>query len=267
VNEPRDLDGGPLAWREFGTGDVIVFLHGLGGSRIAWEPQLRGLADGWRCVAWDMPGYGLSAPLKPLTFAAVADAVVRLLDKLHVDRAHLVGLSLGGMHALHTVLEHPDRVRSLVLADTSPAFGVDSTGRDEWIAARTARLDAGETPADIGPAVVAAITGPDFAGSGFVEATEAFARISSDSLRASCQCLVTHDVRHRLGEIESPTLVVVGALDRETPPAYSEALTAGIGPAELVVIPGVGHLTPAEAPDTFNGLVRTFLSARSNVPA
>ena len=96
-----DMDG-PLAWRERGRGAPVVFLHGLGGSRTSWEPQLAGLSAGFRCIAWDMPGYGASAPIQPLTFAGIADAVARLLDKAGVDRAHLVGESFGGMPSAPT---------------------------------------------------------------------------------------------------------------------------------------------------------------------
>ncbi len=254
-----DVDG-PIAWREAGTGAAVVFLHGLGGSRTAWEPQLEALADRWRCVAWDMPGYGASEPIVPLTFEAIADAVARLLDGLAVDTAHLCGLSFGGQHALHTALRQPDRVRSLVLADTSPAFGIDGTDPDEWRRARTDALDAGLTPADIAPRVITSVAAPGFGGPEYDRTIGAFARISSDGLRAACDCLPTHAVRGRLDEIGVPTKVIAGELDAETPLAYSELLTDGIAGASLEVIAGVGHLTPAEAPDEFNAIVRRFLS-------
>lgn len=251
---------GPLSWRESGEGDdVIVFLHGLGGSRTAWEPQLEALSDRWRCVAWDLPGYGASEPIEPLTFPAVADAVVSLLDRLGVERAHLCGLSFGGQQALHVALRHPGRVRSLVLADTSPAFGLDGSDPEAWRRSRTDALDAGRTPADMAAGIVDAIAGPDFAGPERDRTIAAFARIPASGLRAAVDCLPTHDVRAELAGIAAPALVVVGELDRETPLAYSRALADGLPDARLEVIPGVGHLTPAEAPDRFNQLVRAFL--------
>ncbi len=256
---PLDIDASPLAWRELGRGDAIVFLHGLGGSRLAWEPQLRSLADTWRCVAWDMPGYGDATPLGSLTFPAIADAVARLLDAIEVDQAHLCGLSFGGQHALHTALAHPDRVASLVLADTSPAFGLDGTDPDEWKRERLGQLDAGVTPAEMAETVIRSIAGPDLSEDPLAEAVAAFGRISSDGLRAACECLPTHDVRDRLGDISAPTLVIAGELDRETPLEYSELLVEGIAGAQLAVIDGVGHLTPTEAPKRFNTLVRDFL--------
>lgn len=256
----RDVDGA-IAWREAGDGDVLLFLHGLGGSRTAWEPQIEGLSDRWRCVAWDMPGYGASSPVNPLSFEAIADAIAGLLDRLGADSAHLCGLSFGGHHALHAALRHPDRVRSLVLANTSAAFGGDGTDPDQWRRERTEMIDAGLKLADIAPPVIDSITAPGFDGFERDRTIAAFARIPEAGFRAACQLLPTHDVRHRLGEVTAPTLVIVGELDEETPPAYSEEIQAAIANSRLEVIPRVGHISPAEAPQAFNQLVGEFLGS------
>lgn len=242
--------------------DTIVFLHGLGTTRTGWEPQLEDLSDTWRCVAWDMPGYGSSQPLaEPLSFAALGDSVATLLDQLRVETAHLVGLSFGGMHALHAALRHPGRVSSLTLADTSPAFGADgTTTRDEWIAARLSTIDGGATPADIAPAVLSGIAGPDFGGELLDLGVASMSRISSDGLRAAVHLLPDHDVRADLERITAPTLVVVGELDTETPPAFAQELADGITGATFVEIPKAGHLTPLEAPATFNHTLRSFIA-------
>ncbi|MCY4425274.1 MAG: alpha/beta hydrolase [Acidimicrobiaceae bacterium] len=254
-----DVDG-PLAWRECGRGDPVVFLHGLGGSRTSWEPQLSGLSGEFRCIAWDMPGYGASDPVAPLTFTAIADAVVRLLDDAGVDRAHLVGESFGGMHALHTALRRPERVARLVLANTSPAFGLDGTDPVAWRAGRLAPLDAGLAPADIAEDVLTSIAGPTLGDDALTMRVAGFARIQAAGLRAAVECLPAHDVRDRLGAIASPALVVAGGLDAETPVAYSRILTDGLANAELIVLDGVGHLAASEVPQTFNRLVRDFLN-------
>jgi pimeloyl-ACP methyl ester carboxylesterase len=258
---PTDVLGGPIAYREAGSGPPVLFLHGLGGSRLAWEPQLEALADDHRCIAWDMPGYGHSRPLDDLTFAAVADAVVDLLDRLGLDRVDVIGLSFGGHHALHLALAHPARVRRLVLADTSASFGDDGTDAEAWKRQRLDSLDDGLTPADMAPAVIDAITAPGFDGLERTRTIAAFAGIPVAGLRSAVHCLPTHDVRDRLGDVSAPTLVIVGELDTETPVEYAETLAAGIPAAELRVIPAVGHLTPAEAPVEFNALVRAFLAA------
>lgn len=255
-----DVDGVPVAWREAGSGPVVLLLHGLGGSRTAWEPQLGALAAQWRAVAWDQPGYGASAPVEPLTFPILADAVVALLDTLGVDRAPLVGLSFGGMVALHAALTHPDRVAGLALVDTSPAFGLDGTDPDEWRRLRLDPLDRGVTPAEMAEDVLRSVAGPD-AGDGVVaEAAAAMARVPAAGLRAAVECLPTHDVRHRLGEITAPTLVVVGEADHETPLTYSELLAAGIPGARLEVVAGAGHLSNLERPEEVNRLLGSFLT-------
>ena len=143
---PRDGVAGSIGIRSDGDGPPVLFLHGLGGTRAAWEPQLESLSPDFRCIAWDMPGYGVSAPLPaPLTFEAIADAAAQLLDDLDIARADIVGLSFGGQQALHLALRHPDRIRRLVLADTSARFGADGTDVDEWKQLRLAPLDDGRT--------------------------------------------------------------------------------------------------------------------------
>lgn len=214
---------------------------------------------GFRCIAWDMPGYGESSPIESLTFPTIADAAIRLLDLLDLDQAHVVGLSFGGQQALHLALEHPGRVDRLVLADTSAVFGADGTDIEAWKRLRLDPLDAGVTPADMAEGVIDAITAPGFAGPERTLAIDAFARIPSRGLRASVECLPTHDVRDRLGSIAAHTLVIVGEHDDETPLPYSQYLASQIPDTRLEVIPGVGHLTPSEAPSTFAHLVADFL--------
>jgi 3-oxoadipate enol-lactonase len=256
-----DVDGGPLAWREAGRGEVVVLLHGLGGSRTAWEPQLAALGDHRRAVAWDLPGYGASPSLDgPLSFPALADAVTRLLDSLGVDWAHVVGLSLGGMIAQHTALLHPERVRSLALLATSPAFGLDGTRPEEWRAARTAPLDAGRAPGDDAVDIVTAIAGPGISPGAVAAQAAAMGRISGPALRRAIDCLVTHDLRSRLHEIHAPALVMTGELDAETPPAYGRALAEALPSATFRLVPRAGHLLPAEAPDLVNAALAEHLT-------
>ena len=251
---------GDVAWREAGSGPPIVFLHGLGGTRVAWGAQMRGLSDRYRCIAWDMPGYGDSAPLAPLTYEGIAERLIVLLDTLELDTVDLVGLSFGGMHALHTVLGYPDRVGRMVLADTSPAFGMDGTKADDWIAERLAPIEAGGSPADAAEYVVDAITSVTLSGQIRSETIEAFAQISPHGFEAAVRCLPTNDIRARLNEIEHECLVIVGERDEETPIAYAATLADGLANGQLQIIEAVGHLTPAEAPGEFNQLVANFFS-------
>jgi len=259
----RDHVGATVAWREAGEGDPVVFLHGLGGTRIAWGAQLRELSKSFRCIAWDMPGYGDSAPLDPLAYRGIADRLITLLDLLELESVDVVGLSFGGMHALHTALAYPERIRRMVLADTSPAFGMDGTKPDDWINTRLAPIRAGGTPADAAEAVIDAITAVPLTGQIRNETVGAFSQISPAGFEAAVRCLPHNDIRSRLHELAHKCLVIVGEHDEETPVAYATALADGLADAELRVIAGAGHLTPAEAPVEFNKLVADFLGAEA----
>ncbi|MFM7044141.1 MAG: alpha/beta fold hydrolase [Ilumatobacteraceae bacterium] len=260
----RERSAGGFGWRESGTGGAgnaddgatMVLLHGLMGSRLSWEPQLAALGAACRVVAWDAPGYGMSVPLAGhADFAAFADAVARLLDVLDVERAHLVGLSFGGMIAQYVARRHPSRLATLSLLSTSPKFGLDGTSPDAWRRSRLAALDAGERPVDLAPRVLASIAGPGIGEEALAGQVAAAALVPSSALRVAVDVLVTHDSRPWLGELAAPTVVLVGEADRETPVDYAQAIASSVSGASLHVIAGAGHLLNVEAPDEVNALI------------
>jgi 3-oxoadipate enol-lactonase len=258
----RDRDDRPVAWREAGPpdGELAVLLHGLGGSRIAWEPQLTSLSTaGYRAAAWDMPGYGASAPPREWTFDALAGAAATWIRGFGLGAAHVVGLSMGGMVALHLALAEPRMVRSLALCDTSPAFGFDGvTTAETWVEARLAPIRDGATPASIAAGVIGSIMAPGATAVG--AATAAMARIDPDAFAGAVRCLPSHDVRDRLAEIAAPTLVIVGELDRETPPSYARHLADRIATSRYVEIAGAGHISNLERPTQFDAALLDFLA-------
>ena len=257
--EPRDVRGVAIAWRESGSrgaDEVVLLLHGLGGSRISWEAQLADLGRRALVAAWDLPGYGASPPLAgPTTFPALADAVVAWADELGVGRVHLVGISFGGMIAQYAAAAHPERIASLTLLATSPKFGLDGTEPEAWRAARLAPLDAGQEPIDFADRVLGALAGPNITAEAMAGQRAAMARITSTALRRSIDCLVTHDSRGVLSQIGAPTAVLVGGLDDETPVAYAQAIVDLVPGATLEVVPGAGHLLNVEAPDAVDAAI------------
>ncbi|MEY4606308.1 MAG: hypothetical protein RLY45_1068 [Actinomycetota bacterium] len=253
-----ERSAGGFGWRESGHGDgpPVVLLHGLMGSRLSWEPQLSALGTCCRVISWDAPGYGMSAPLAGRAgFESVADAVAGFLDMLEVERAHLVGLSFGGMIAQHVAHRHPARLATLALLATSPKFGLDGTSPDDWRRSRLAALDAGQQPADLAPRVLRSIGGPGISEAALAGQIAAAALVPASALRASVEMLVTHDSRAWLGSLTVPTVIAVGELDHETPIAYAQSIAASMHDAPLHVIPGAGHLLNVEAPDEVTGLI------------
>ncbi|HEX7006478.1 MAG TPA: alpha/beta hydrolase, partial [Alphaproteobacteria bacterium] len=175
---------------------TVVFLHGVGGDRHSWAPQLEVFSRRFRAVAWDAPGYGASAPLQPMTFPGLAASLLALLDDLEVDKAHLVGQSFGGMIAQEFAATYPARVRSLVLAATSPAFGRrDGDFQKRFIADRLAPLDAGRSMAELAEGIIGALVGDDPDPDGRKAAVASMSRVSPDTYRASMLCIVGFDRR------------------------------------------------------------------------
>lgn len=254
----RDVDAAPVFWREAGPENahahtpVALLLHGLGGSRIGWEPQLAALSTTHRVIAWEAPGYGGSAPVTACTFDAYVDAVGALMDEVSPDKPiDLVGMSFGGMIAQYATALAPERIRSLTLLCTSPKFGLDGTDPDEWRAARLAGLEQMGSPAAAAPLILPSLVGPNGAHV-LPEAIAAMGRVPLAGLLDSLSTIASHDSRALLPAIVTPTLVLVGELDDETPVSYGQAIVDLLPNGRLEVIPGVGHLLNLEAEDAVN---------------
>lgn len=239
-------------------------LHGVGGGAAAWTRQLDAFAAaGYLAVAWDAPGYGATPPIEPYDVAGVARALERLLDALPARRRVLVGHSMGGMIAQEAIAAFPAKVDGLVLSATSPAFG--KPGGDwqrEFLAQRLGPLDAGRTMADLAPALVAGMVGPDAESAGVTLATGVMARVSSDTYRSALRAIVGFDRRDALAAIRVPTLALAGERDPAAPPAVMEKMAARIAGAEYRVLAGCGHLANLERPRAFNDVVLDWLARR-----
>jgi pimeloyl-ACP methyl ester carboxylesterase len=235
-------------------------LHGIGSCADAFEPQFP-LADrtGHRLVAWDAPGYRHSAdPASAPGVDGWADAAAEVIGGLGVDSVDLLGVSWGGVISTRLTLRHPGLVRSLVLADSSVGSGTEPHIADA-MRSRASAVD------ELGLDEFARRRSPMLLTQGAPRAlVDDVARLMVDSVRMpsyqwAVDAMADTDHTSRLGEIRCPTLVVVGADDRVTPPKLSDRLVQGISGAELAVIPAAGHLANQERPDDFNAVVADFL--------
>jgi 3-oxoadipate enol-lactonase len=250
-----------IAYDIGGHGPLVVFLHGIGGNRRNWEGQVDYFGARFCAVAWDARGYGASDDSPhSLRFRDYADDLARLLDHLDAARAHLVGLSMGGMILQDFYSRHPDRVATLSLVDTSVGFGsVSQEVRRDFLARRLEPLERGLTPADIAPAVVEVLVAKDATPEARQRMRASMEALRIDSYKQALHAIVTTDFRAVLPHIHVPTLVIVGEEDVVTPPSDSEFLAQNIPSATLVTIPGAGHLTNIEKPQAFNAALETFL--------
>jgi 3-oxoadipate enol-lactonase len=236
----------------------VVFIHGLGGDHSMWLYQVPAFAARFPTITIDLRGHGHSTrPAADFGVADMAADVVRLLRALGAERAHLVGLSLGGMVAQQFALDFPLATASLVLADTlcgTPA-GFESVMRDAF-----------RFIEENGMAAVAQ-TRITNAFSDAVDPTmrdyliDRVAQNDKAAYVRAARSAFGFSVCDRLAEITAPTLVVIGDQDRVTPPALSEDIAARIPGARLARIAGAGHISNIERPEEFNRVVLAFLDS------
>jgi 3-oxoadipate enol-lactonase len=248
-----------ITYDDRGSGDqLVICLHGIGGDTTSFQPQLDGLNVG-RVIAWNMPGYGGSEAIDPVTFAALADKLAMFLDALGLPRAHLLGQSIGGMLALEMAFLYPDKVASLALIATTSAFGGrDDRFKDQFIAARLKPLDAGKTLANLASDFVPEIVGPIATDAVIQAAIKSMAAVPEDTYRAIIRCLVTFNRRADIENLTIPTCLIAGEHDQNAPAKTMARMADKIPNAEYHEIEGAGHLINLEAGAATNAILRKF---------
>ena len=238
----------------------LVFLHGIGGAARAWRGQLEFFGDRYRAIAWDMPGYGGSAPLTAVSIAALADALRDFLQQAGATKPVLVGHSIGGMIVQQLLAQSPDIAGAVVLAQTSPAFGKpDGDWQKSFLAARLGPLDRGETMASLAPVLVKELVGDDPDETGMALARDCMACVPEATYRATMLALMGFDQRNALKNIAVPTLVLSGSKDKNAPAPMMAKMASHIPSARYVELEGAGHLVNLERPGAFNAALDQFL--------
>jgi 3-oxoadipate enol-lactonase len=241
---------------------ALVFLHGIGGAARAWRGQLDFFKGRYRTIAWDMPGYGGSAPLSTVSIAALADALHDFLQQVGATKPIIVGHSIGGMIVQQLLAKNPAIAGAVVLAQTSPAFGKpDGDWQKAFIAARLGPLDRGETLVSLAPALVKELVGADPDRGGIELARDCMASVPEATYRATMLALMGFDLRNALENIAVPTLVLSGSKDNNAPAPMMARMASYIPSAKYVELEGVGHLANLERPMAFNAALDRFLKA------
>ena len=256
-----DVNETKLYYEMAGTGAPVVLLHGLSLDTRMWDGQFATLAADYRVVRYDARGHGKSVPAPDAPYSNSED-LCGLLDCLAIERAHLVGLSMGGRTVIDFIVDNPDRALSLVPVDA--AFGgfhpitnirdrlgvIITTANDISV---DAALDLWMADELFGPAV----DNPVSAGplKEIVGAYSGWHWTSGVKGLDSDQSAI-----QSLGSISVPTLVIVGELDLPDFRATADVMAEKIPGASKVVMPGVGHMSNMEDPAGFNTILRDFLS-------
>jgi len=255
------IDNASIAFDDVGSGFPVVFLHAFPLNRTMWDPQVSALVAECRCIAIDTRGAGDSPPTPPYSVDRFADDVAGVLDTLQIERAVIVGLSIGGYTSFALWRRHRHRIRALVLADTRA--GADTA---EQAARRRALIEVAETQGSsaVANAMIASLVGsttrdkrPDI----YDSVHRMIAQAPAEGIVGSIEALLNRpDSTETCATIDVPTLIVVGDEDVATPPSEARALQRLIPHSRLEVLGQAGHLSNLERPAAFNTVVSEFLA-------
>jgi 3-oxoadipate enol-lactonase len=250
-----------IHFEESSAGDALLFLHGLGSCGQDWLLQMPVFRPTFRVIAPDLHGHGQTdKPRKRVSIAQMTADVVCLLDALGVERAHVVGLSMGGCVAQQLALDDPARVRSLTLVNTFARFDPGAPGNAIPLGIRLGVLSVLGLPAQARFVAARMFPKPEQA----QLRTLAAERIASNDLATYIRLLLAlgvFNVTRRLGEIACPTLVIASDRDTTVPLRAKKFLAEHIRGARFEMIADSGHATPIDQPEAFNRLVMNFVES------
>ena len=240
---------------------VVTLAHPLGATLEMWDAQVAALLPRYRALRYDIRGHdGSEVPPGPYTLEHMAGDLLALLDALGIRETHFVGLSMGGLIGMTAALAFPDRIRRLVLCDTTAQYGpavegmwherlrvAETEGMTETLIERTMAIWFTAKFREQHPTQVDRVRA-------MLRATD------PRGYAASIRAIGFVNLTPRLGAIRSPTLVIVGEQDTGTPPAMAEVLHGKIPGARLAILPGAMHCSAVEEAEAFNRAVGEFLA-------
>ncbi len=261
----RRTGGRPaIAYTQCGQGpQTVFFLHGIGGNKDNWREQLHDFAaHGWRAVAWDVRGYGDSDDYEgEFLFEEISADLLRLMEAVGVQRAHFVGLSMGGRILMDFAARHPEKVNRLVICCAFPSFGeaLSEAQREDYLRLRREPLLAGRSFQELAPQLIASLAGPDVRPSTYEALHASICRLRVTSYLKALKAAAYFDRMREIRDIAAPTLLLYAENDRLTPPEMGKQVQSMMPNAVLRVLPRCGHLMNLEAGEAFNQAVRAFL--------
>ena len=245
-----------------GSGQLVMFLHGNGFSRLDWRDHVADFACQFTAAAWDARGHGDSDDYEgPYRFADVCDDLLRVLDHLKSDRTHLVGHSMGGRVVLEFQNRYPDRVKSVVFAGTSAKR--EPKLSDEELAIRRARrvtpLRNGADLRQIALDNTRRYLAKGASAKVFEQVSSRLATVRRESYAKTLETVVSYTDFPEYSTVTAPCLVLTGSEDPQATPDYAREVAAQIPGAKLVLIPGAGHMVNMEQSASFSAAVMDFV--------
>lgn len=256
-----DID---LFYEVHGSGEPVIFVHGLGADRLAWMFQVKHLRDGFQVIVFDNRDAGRSSrSQKVYDISQLANDTIALIDALEIERCHLVGASMGGSIAQQVALRASERLASLSLLCTfhsvDPAMRAATRAWAEiyravprekfiraWFPMIYSRKFQTEHPEMVEKLMQFTIDNPDAA--------------DADAIDRQTGAVLSHNSTERLKEIETPTLVMCGRVDNLTPPVVAREIAAAIPTAKLTTYPDTGHAFFIEKAEEVSADLKAFFA-------
>ena len=267
-------DGVGLHWEESGSGTPILFVHEFAGDHRSWAPQVRHFAKSHRCITYAARGYPPSDVPRDVSSYAQARAVedaVSVLDAARAEKAHVVGLSMGGFATLHLVLTHPDRVLSAVVGGVG--YGAQPEKQDQFRKESNAIADAFQSQGSavvaesyaVGPARVQLQNKNPEAWREFKDALAQHDATGAANTMLGVQATrpSLYAMQEQLRVVRTPVLILAGDEDEGSLEA-SLMLKRAIPTSALLILPRTGHTLNLEEPELFNATVERFMAAVEN---
>jgi pimeloyl-ACP methyl ester carboxylesterase len=254
-----------------GEGQPLILIASMATDLSGWRPQRPEFSSRYRVITFDNRGWGQSdAPDVPYSIAMMADDTAGLMDALGIDRAHVLGTSMGGQIAQELAIRHPDRVRSLILASTSAGpYVLETPILRQWAAAALKGVSRRTLFQIMLPFVFTDHTfeDPEMAAMAIQMLAAGASRNGAQAgpcepyaIRRQFAACVEHFVRGRLSRVSVPTLVVAGRDEFFIPLELCRELAATIPGARLAILEGGGHAVNEDIPEEFNRTVLSFLA-------
>ncbi len=244
-----------------GKGDLLIFLHGIGGNKDNWSLNFPTLSKRFLCVAWDARGYGESDDYEgELSFDHIINDLLKIYKYFDKKKAHIIGLSMGGQIACLFFEKHPEKVESLILCNTHFGLGnLDKKEIEKFINSRKKPLLRGLEPEDIALPVSKSLVGNLNNKVAIKELVNSMKKLHKESYLKTIDASMSTFHDHIFPTINVPTLIIVGEKDTLTPPSMAFKIHQLIKNSKFLIIDDAGHLTNIENPKVFNYKVLHFL--------
>lgn len=254
------VDGLNMFYELKGSGEPILFLHGLGSSTIDWEYQIDYFANHYQTITLDMRGHGQTAkPKGPYSISMFAKDVAAFIKALELPRVHVVGISMGGMIALQLASDNQELLKSLVVVNSLAHYKLKTPG-DYYGFYKRLLLIRFLGMAKIGEVIGGNLFPEEHQANIRKVFKERWAKNDKSSYAAAMKAIVKWSVEDGLEHIQIPTLIVTGDQDY-SPVSEKAALVKRLANAKLTVIENSRHGTPIDQAEQFNKAVDDFLKA------